>query len=117
MKISKSVLCRVGDKVKFQENVPIKEGRNYHHGKIYDGIIKEHIIDNVTTIEIVGDDGNPVMVKVFYDSFSSGMNSFEIEISDEEFKKRKIDWLANAISKVTIEYNKRVEYLKSIEFQ
>lgn len=117
MKMSKNQLSKVGDKVKFQENVPIKEGMNYQYGKIYDGIITKHVNDVITEIDIIGDDGSIVKVNITYDCFSSGMNSFELLISKEELEERKKEWMENAIAIEKAEYDKKVNYLKSIEFQ
>lgn len=110
----KSDICKVGDKIKFQSHVPIKEGYNYQKNKIYDGHILEHSKDHHTKIEFIGDDGNPVITDIFYDIFNSGMESFEIIISDEEYETRKKEWLKAAIEIENARHEKQIEYLKSL---
>lgn len=110
----KSDLCRVGDKIKFEVHVPIKEGYNYQKDKKYDGYILEHSKDRHTKIEFIGDDGNPVTTTIFYGSFNSGMESFQIIISDEEYEKRKQEWLKEAIQVENDRHEKQIKYLKSL---
>lgn len=110
----KSDFCKVGDTIKFEVHVPIKEGYNYQKDKKYDGYILEHSKDRHTKIEFIGDDGTPVTTTIFYGSFNSGMESFEIIISDEEYEIRKQEWLKAAIEIENARHEKQIEHLKSL---
>lgn len=93
----KSDLAKGGDPIKFQTNVAMKDGYNYQIGNIYDGHIVSHSTDQATTVEFVGDDGSPVVTTLYYDSYSIGMESFELLISDDELELRKNAWLEKEI--------------------
>lgn len=114
--MQKSYLAKTGDKIKFQVNVPMKESSNYQKGILYDGVIIEHHPEQLTRIEFIGDNKEIVKTSIFYDCYSSGMESFEIIISEEELQKRKEEWLANAVKIATDKYNKQLEFLNSVTF-
>lgn len=117
MMLSKYELAQAGDKITFQLLVEIKPGHNYQKGKIYDGHVIKHY-DSATDVEIIGDDGT--MVKTTVDH-KYGAEHIELIISDEEFKKRKKEWLDDAIEVARINaeeaFTKQVNYLKSVEFK
>ena len=110
-------LAKPGDKIKFQILVEIKEGYNYQKGKVYDGSVIKHY-ESATDVEFIGDDGN--IVKTTADH-KYGAETIELIISDEEFEKRKKEWLEAAIevAKINAEkaLTKQVNYLKSLEFK
>lgn len=117
MILNKYELAQAGDKITFQLMVEIKPGYNYQKGKIYDGHIIKHY-DSATDVEIIGDDGSLVQVTVDH---KYGAEKIELMISDNEFKRRKEEWLDAAIetakTKAEEAFTKQVNYLKSIEFK
>lgn len=117
MILSKYELARAGDKITFELLVEIKPGYNFQKGTIYHGhVIKRY--ESATDVVIVGDDGT--LVETIVDH-KYGAEKIEILLSDEEFEKRKEEWLENAIEQAKINaeaaFTKQVEYLKSIEFR
>lgn len=112
----KSDLAKAGDKIKYQVHMTVSDGYNHQKGIIYDGHIIRHSINTITEVEFIGDDGTPVHDYVYYNSFNSGESSFELILSDEEFEKRKAEWLSNAIKEAEKAFSERVEFLKSITF-
>lgn len=117
MLLSKYELAKPGDKIKFQVLVTIKDGYNYQKGTMYDGHVIQHY-ESATDVEFIGDDGTIVKTTVDH---KYGAESIELVISDEEFEKRKVEWLDAAIetAKINAEeaFVKQVNYLKSIEFR
>jgi hypothetical protein len=115
--IPKYTLAKAGDKITFEVMVQIKDGYNYQKGTIYDGHVIQHY-DSATDVEFVGDDGSIVKVTVYH---KDGAENFELIISDDEFEKRKVEWLDNAIeiAKKNAEeaFLKQVNYLKSVDFK
>lgn len=117
MILSKYELAHAGDKITFQVLVKMKEGHNYQQGKIYDGkVVKRY--ESATDVAFVGDDGSIVETTVDH---KYGAETIELIISDEDFEKRKKEWLENAIevAKINAEeaFTKQVNYLKSVEFR
>jgi hypothetical protein len=117
MILNKYELAQAGDKITFQVLVNIKDGYNYQYGKIYYGhVIKNY--DSATDVEFIGDDGSLVKTTVDH---KHDPEKIELIMSDDEFKKRKEEWLEKAIetAKVNAEeaFVKQVNYLKSIEFR
>lgn len=117
MMLSKYELARAGDKITFELLVEIKPGYNYQKGTIYQGHVTKRY-ESATDVVIVGDDGTLVETTVDH---KYGAEKIEILLSDEEFEKRKEEWLENAIEQAKINaetaFTKQVEYLKSIEFR
>lgn len=117
MMLSKYELARAGDKITFELLVEIKPGYNYQKGTIYQGHVTKRY-RSATDVVIVGDDGTLVETTVDH---KYGAEKIEILLSDEEFEKRKEEWLENAIEQAKINaeaaFTKQVEYLKSIEFR
>lgn len=115
--IPKYKLAKAGDKITFEVMVQIKDGYNYQKGTIYDGHVIQHY-DSATDVEFVGDDGSIVKVTVYH---KDSPEKFELIISDDEFEKRKVEWLDNAIeiAKKNAEeaFVKQVNYLKSVDFK
>jgi hypothetical protein len=112
----KSDLAKAGDKIKYQVHLTVSEGYNHQKGILYDGYIIRHSINSITEVEFIGDDGTLVRDTMYYNSFNSGESSFELLISDEEFEKRKAEWLADAIKEAEQVFSERIEFLKSITF-
>lgn len=117
MMLNKYELARVGDKITFELLVEIKPGYNFQKGTIYHGHVTKRY-ESATDVVIVGDDGT--LVETIVDH-KYGAEKIEILLSDEEFEKRKEEWLENAIEQAKINaeaaFTKQVEYLKSIEFR
>lgn len=117
MRLSKNDLAQPGDKVTFQLLVDLQPGYNYQKGTIYEGhVVKNY--DLATDLIIIGDDGSLVEVTVDH---KYGVEKMELLLDDDEFEKRKVEWLENAIeaAKINAEeaFAKRVDYLKSVEFR
>jgi len=117
MILNKYELAQAGDKITFQVLVKMKDGYNYQQGKIYDGtVIKRY--ESATDVAFVGDDGSIVEITVDH---KYGAESIELIISDEDFEKRKDEWLEKAIevAKINAEeaFAKQVNYLKSVTFR
>ena len=112
----KSDLAKEGDKIKFQSHVEIKEGYNYQKGKIYDGYVVSHRVNQATEVSFIGDDGSMVNSSIYYDNFCNGMESFEILISDEELEHRVSEWLTKSIEIEKKTFEDRVNALKKIKF-
>lgn len=114
-------LAKTGDAIKFQTHVGMKDGYNYQKGKLYDGHVIKHSIGYSTDVEFTGDDGTIVAVTIEYGSFNGGYNSFELIISDDEFERRKVEWLENAIATAKANsaeaLEKQIKYLTSVEFK
>lgn len=117
MLLSKYELAKPGDKIKFQVLVTIQDGYNYQKGKVYDGHVIQHY-ESSTDVEIIGDDGTIVKTTVDH---KYGAEIIELILSDDDFEKRKEEWLENAIEQAKINaeeaFVKQVNYLKSIEFR
>jgi len=117
MILNKYELAQAGDKITFQVLVRIKDGYNYNQGKIYDGHVIKHY-GSSTDVEFIGDDGSLVQTTIDH---KHDPEKIELIMSDEEFKKRKEEWLEKAIetAKVNAEeaFVKQVDYLKSIQFR
>lgn len=103
MILSKYELAQAGDKITFELLMKIKPGYNYQKGKIYDGRVIKHY-DTSTDVEIIGDDGSLVQTTVDH---KYGAEKIELLISDEEFKKRKEEWLDAAIETARPRQKKR----------
>jgi len=117
MILNKYALAQAGDQITFQILVEIKPGYNYHKGKIYEGYVIKHYASE-TDVEFIGDDGSLVKTTVDH---KHGPEKIELIISDEEFEKRKEEWLEAAIERAKVNaeeaFTKQVNYLKSIEFK
>lgn len=110
-------LAKAGDKITFQVMVQMKDGYNYQKGTLYEGHVIKHY-DSATDVEFFGDDGTLIKTTVDH---KYGAETIELIISDDEFEKRKVEWLDNAIevAKINAEeaFAKQVNYLKSVEFK
>lgn len=117
MILNKYELARTGDNIKFQVLVTMNDGYNYQKGTVYDGHVIKHY-SSATDVEIIGDDGTIVKTTVDH---KYGAEKIELIISDEEFEKRKAEWLDTAIEEAKIDaeaaFAKKVNYLKSVEFR
>lgn len=117
MILNKYELAQAGDKIAFQVLVKMKDGYNYQQGKIYNGkVVKRY--ESATDVAFVGDDGSIVETTVDH---KYGAETIELIISDEDFEKRKDEWLEKAIevAKINAEeaFTKQVNYLKSVTFR
>lgn len=117
MILNKYELARVGDKITFELLVEIKPGYNFQKGTIYHGHVTKRY-ESSTDVVIVGDDGT--LVETIVDH-KYGAEKIEILLSNEEFEKRKEEWLENAIEQAKINaeeaFTKQINYLKSVTFR
>lgn len=118
MEISKYELAKDGDRVHFIVNVPMTkdEERGYTHNVNYDGIVVKHS-GYTTEIEFIGDDKKHHTVTVYNYGQSSGYESFELLVDDNELDKRRLEWIERVIDEETEKFNKRLEQIKNISIR
>lgn len=120
MFLDKSHLAKAGDKIKFQVHVDTAKDSTYKKGTLYDGVVIEHS-DSFTELEIIDDNKNKQTVFICYNSFADGYESFQLLISEEEFKLRKKEWINNSYNLFKDTKEKEIQqhfkYLQSIDFR
>lgn len=116
MAIDQNPLYKVGDKIEYIFNAPLKEGLSYRHNVWYPGEITAHSTDSSTSVKFIDDNGDEKESTTYYNDFMGGYESIKLIITPEELEKRRLEWVAEHIAIAKEAYEDRVEFLNSIKF-
>lgn len=106
---NQELITQIGDPCYVRLNVGIKEGVPWTKGKVYKGVV---IQVNPITIETPNDLNEKDTISISNDCFSSGMESYSLNVSAKEIMRRRDAYLEQEKEKLYNQYLQKVENLK-----